>query len=152
MNCLDEGALLRVCSGDATDAECRHATTCATCTHALAMLQADLGRLGAVLGDGTPVGRKAPAMRMRLVPIAAAAVLVLAIAVGRWTPAPVADIDDLAMLDDLGTAVGTYDVSGLSGDGETDDAAATTSTCTWGEPLLEMGCDDDAPATLIAWR
>ena len=76
----------------------------------------------------------------------------LAIAVGRRTPAPVADIDDLAMLDDLGTAVATYDVTGLSGDGETDDAAATTSTCTWGEPLLEMGCDDDAPATLIAWR
>jgi len=152
MNCLDEGALLRVCSGDATDAECRHATTCATCTHALAMLQADLGRLGAVLGDGTPVRRKAPAMGMRLVPIAAAAVLVLAIAVGRRTPAPVADIDDLTMLDDLGTAVATYDVAGLSGDGETDDAAATTSTCTWGEPLLETGCDDDAPATLIAWR
>ena len=162
MNCLDEGALLRVCSGDATDAECRHATTCATCTHALAMLQADLGRLGAVLGDGTPVGRKAPAMRMRLVPIAAAAVLVLAVAIGRRTPGPVemAPVaapaaesgNELAMLDDLTTTVATYDVAGLSGDGETDDAAATTSTCTWGEPLLEMGCDDDAPATLIAWR
>jgi len=149
MNCLDEGALLRVCSGDATDAERGHATTCATCTHALAMLQADLGRLGAVLGDGVPVRRTARRRSMRLVPIAAAAALVLAVVLARRTPAPVADGDELAMLDDLGTAVATYDVGGLSDD----DAGATVrSTCTWGEPLFQTGCDDDAPATLIAWR
>ena len=149
MSCLDEGALLRVCSGDATDAERRHATTCATCTHALAMLRADLGRLGAVIGDGVPVRRTAPRRGMRFLPIAAAAALMLAVVLARRTPAPVADGDELAMLDDLDTAVATYDVGGL-----TDDDAGTTtqSTCTWGEPLLETGCNDDAPVTLIAWR
>jgi hypothetical protein len=152
MSCLDEGALLRVCSGDATDAERRHATTCATCTHALAMLQADLGRLGAVIGDGVPVRPTARRRGMRLVPIAAAAALMLAVVLARRTPAPVADGDELAMLDDLGTAVATYDVGGLSDDGDTDDGATARSTCTWGEPLFQTGCDDDAPATLIAWR
>jgi len=150
MKCLDEGALLRVGSGDATDAERRHATTCATCTHALAMLQADLGRLGAVIGDGVPVRRTAQRRSMRLVPIAAAAALVLAVVLARRTPAPVADGDELAMLDDLGTAVTTYDAGGLAADD--DDGATAQSTCTWGEPLFETGCDDDAPATLIAWR
>jgi hypothetical protein len=149
MNCLDEGALLRVSSGDATDAERRHATTCATCTHAVAMLQADLGRLGAVLGDGVPVRPAARRRGMRLVPIAAAAALVLAVVFGRLTPAPVTDGDELAMLDDLGTAVSTYDVGGLADD---DEHTTVQSTCTWGEPLLETGCDDDAPVTLIAWR
>jgi hypothetical protein len=149
MNCLDEGALLRVSSGDATDAERRHATACATCTHALAMLQADLGRLGAVLGDGVPVRPTARRRGMRLVPIAAAAALVLAVVLARRTPAPVAEGDELAMLDDLGTAVATYDVGGLAAD---DDGTTAQSTCTWGEPLLETGCDDDAPVTLIAWR
>jgi hypothetical protein len=149
MNCLDEAALLRVSTGDATNAERRHATACATCSHALAMLQADLGRLGAVLGDGVPVRRAARSRGMRLVPIAAAAVLVLAIALGRRSPAPVAEGDELAMLDDLGTAVATYDVAGLSDD---DDGTTAGSTCTWGEPLFETGCDDDAPVTLIAWR
>jgi hypothetical protein len=151
MNCLDEGALLRVSSGDATDAERRHATACATCTHALAMLQADLGRLGAVLGDGVPVRPMARRRAMRLVPIAAAAALVLAVVLAQRTPAPVADGDELAMLDDLGTAVATYNVAGLSDDGAADDGT-TQSTCTWGEPLFQTGCDDDAPVTLIAWR
>jgi hypothetical protein len=149
MKCLDEGALLRVGSGDATDAERRHATTCATCTHALAMLQADLGRLGAVIGDGVPVRRTTRRRAMWLVPIAAAAALVLAVVLARRTPAPAADGDELAMLDDLGTTVATYDVGGLAPD---DDDATAQSTCTWGEPLFETGCDDDAPATLIAWR
>ena len=86
---------------------------------------------------------------MRLVPIAAAAALVLAVVVARWTPAPVADGDELAMLDDLGTALTTYDVGELAEDG---DGTTGQSTCTWGEPLLQTGCDDEAPATLIAWR
>jgi len=149
MNCLDESALLRISSGDATDAERRHATACATCTHALATLQADLGRLGAVLGDGVPVRPAARRRGMRLVPIAAAAALALAVVLARRTPDPVAGGDELAMLDDLGTAVATYDVGGLAAD---DDGATTQSTCAWGEPLLQTGCDDDAPATLIAWR
>ena len=148
MNCLDEAALLRVSSGDATNVERGHATACATCTHALAMLQADLGRLGAVLGDGVPVRRTARSRGMRLVPIAAAAVLVLVIALGRQSTAPVAEGDELAMLDDLGTAVATYEVAGLSDD----DGTTARSTCTWGEPLFETGCDDEAPVTLIAWR
>ena len=160
MTCLDEASLLRVCTGDATNAERAHVTACATCTHALAMVQADVGRLGAVLGDGMPVRRPARAMRMRLVPIAAAAVLVLAVLVGRRTPAPVTDVpvaesaDELAMLDDLSTTVATYEVAGLAPDdeGDGDDGTAARSTCAWGEPFLEMGCDDDAPATLIAWR
>jgi hypothetical protein len=99
-------------------------------------------------------------MRMRLVPIAAAAVLVLAVLVGRRTPAPVTETpvaesaDELAMLDDLSTTVATYEVAGLAADdeGDGDDGTTARSTCTWGEPFLEMGCDDDAPATLIAWR
>jgi len=152
MTCLDEASLLRVCTGDATGAERTHVKACATCTHALATLQADLGRLGAVLGDGMPVRRPARAMRLRLVPIAAAAALLLAIALGRRAPAPVADGDELAMLDDLGTAVAAYDVAGLSDDGDGDDGTTARSTCTWGEPLFETGCDDDAPVTLIAWR
>ena len=113
------------------------------------MLQADLGRLGAVIGDGVPVRRTAPRRSMRLVPVAAAAALVLAVVLARRTPAPVADGDELAMLDDLGTTVATYDVGGLTDD---DDGTTSSSTCTWGEPLFETGCDDDAPATLIAWR
>jgi hypothetical protein len=149
MNCLDEGALLRVSSGDATDAERGHAMACATCTQALAILQADLGRLGSVLGDGVPLRPTARRYGVRLVPLAAAAALVLAVVLARRTPVPVADGDELAMLDDLGTAVATYDVGGLAAD---DDGATTRSTCVWGEPLLQTGCDDDAPATLIAWR
>jgi hypothetical protein len=86
---------------------------------------------------------------MRLVPVAAAAALALAVVIARRTPVPGADTDELAMLDDLGTAVATYDVGVAADD---DEGGTAQSTCTWGEPLFETGCDDDAPATLIAWR
>jgi hypothetical protein len=112
-------------------------------------MQADLGRLGAVLGDGVPVRRAARRRAIVLVPIGAAAALVLAVGLARRTPVAAADGDELAMLDDLGTAVATYDVGGIA---EDDDGTTVQSTCTWGEPLLQTGCNDDAPVTLIAWR
>jgi hypothetical protein len=149
MNCLDEGALLRVCSGDATDAECRHATACATCTHALAMLQADLGRLGAVLGDGVPVRRTARRRGMRLVPIAAAAASCSRSR--RATDAGSGRRRRRAR--DAGRPRHRPSPRTTSaGSPPTTTATTAQSTCTWGEPLLETGCDDDAPATLIAWR
>jgi len=147
MTCLDEAALLRVYSGDAGDAERVHAAGCPSCAQALAAMASDLGRIDAVLREGIAVRRAVRPVGVRLVPIAAAAILVVALVLGRQRATPVADDDTLVMIDELTTAVATYDAVGV----EPDDAVAARSTCTWGEPFLEMGCDEP-PVTLIAWR
>lgn len=152
MKCLDEAGLLRVQLDDASADERTHADACPTCTRALASLATDLGRIDAVVRAGVAIRRVPRPMRVRLVPVAAMAVLVLAVVLGRHAVIPrheAAD-DTLAVLDDVDTAVATYDVAGLFDD-QADDDDSARSTCTWGEPFLGMGCDE-SPATLIAWR
>ena len=144
MTCLDEAALLRVHWGDATDGERAHAAACGACTHAIAALASDLGRLDAVLREGVAVRRTPRPLVVRLAPIAAAAMLVLALLLGRLRTTPVGDDDTMALLDELTATVATYDVP-------LDDDETARSTCTWGEPFLEMGCDEP-PVTLAAWR
>jgi hypothetical protein len=151
MTCLDESALLRVHWGDATDAERAHAAGCPTCAQALTAVASDLGRIDAVLREGVAMRRTPQPLPLRLAPFAAAALLVLALLLGRLRTTPVTADDTLAMLDELTAAVATYDVMDLALDEGTDAVADTQSTCAWGEPFLGMGCDEP-PVTLVAWR
>jgi len=146
MTCLSEQQILEVRLGDATAARREHVERCGACAARVRALDRDLGRLGAVLGQAPPPARgRAP--RVRWAPLAAAAVLVLAVAVQRYTTVvgPVADdTETLALLDELSSAM------------QPDERSATTtsdssSTCAWGEPLLGVGCDEPG-LTVLAWR
>ncbi|MGH7896151.1 MAG: hypothetical protein ACREQL_15880 [Candidatus Binatia bacterium] len=147
MKCLGEQQILDLQLGDATtSAERDHVQRCEACTARARALDRDLGRLGAVLGQAPPAARVHP-RRVRWAPLAAAAVLVLAVAVQRYTTvgAPAADdTETLALLDELSSAM------------QADERAAATtsdspSTCTWGEPLLGAGCDEPG-LTVLAWH
>ena len=146
MSCLDERRLLSLHFGDGSDADRRHAAECPTCGARLGALKRDLGRIDAVLGMTTPPRRRAPAAPVRrLVPLAAIAVLLRALAVHRFTRAPLESADEtLALADELAD-----DIAMSLDDDST--ASAPRSTCPWGDPLLGVGCDE--PAVMqIAWR
>jgi len=153
MTCLDDRRLLDLHLGDGSDAERRHVSGCEACAARKATLARDLARIDAVLGATTPP-RRAPARipAWSWAPVALAAALVLAVALGRHGAQPVASSDDdgtLALADELASAVATtvsFDDGGAS-----PSAATARSTCTWGDPLLGVGCDE--PAVMqIAWR
>jgi hypothetical protein len=151
MTCLDENTLLLVHQGEATEPARAHAAACATCTRALAAIARDLGRVDAVLRAGVATRRRARPALVRWAPIAVAAVLLVALALGRYRVSSVAEDDDtLAMLDELTTEVASYETAGVLSEAD-DEAGTARSTCAFGEPFLEMGCDEP-PATLVAWR
>lgn len=155
MTCLDDRQLMDVCYGDGSAAERAHASGCDGCRARVTALMRDLGRLDTVLRSTAPprpVSRHSAAWRW--VPVAIAAVLVLAVALERpmttsmQTGATNDDTDVLALADDFSDAFAT-DVSVY------DDGASTArtqpSTCTWGDPLLGVGCEQSAMQQ-IAWR
>jgi hypothetical protein len=146
MTCLDERRLLEVHFGDAAVADRTHVATCSDCAARLQALRRDLGRVDAVL-RATPPPTRARPVAWRWAPVAVAAILALAVAVHRHhvvTP----DDDTLALADELTTTMTTED---WLDDGDADRPATVRSTCTWGDPLLEVGCDE--PAVMrIAWR
>jgi hypothetical protein len=149
MTCLDDRRLLEVCFGDAPAGDADHVTACASCAARLRALRRDLARIDTVLRTAPP----RPAAHIRLVrrwaPLALAAAVALAVVVHRLPGRSPVDADDdtLALADELTNAM-TDDVSF---DDAASDPATGPSTCTWGDPLLGVGCDE--PAVMrIAWR
>jgi len=155
MTCLDAHRLFDVYFGDGTAADRAHAAGCEACGAYLRALARDLTRIDSVVRGTTPPRRAAaPHPAWRWAPVAVAAMLALAVVLHR-TPAPTAGDDDtLALADEVGD-VFTYDAS-LDGDATgdvdtTERGEQARSTCTWGEPLLGVGCDE--PAVLqVAWQ
>jgi hypothetical protein len=150
MTCLDDRRLFDVHAGEPAPEAREHLAGCAVCAGRLRALRADLARIDTVLRETPPPAVRAPrrAVAWRWAPLAAAAVLALAIGAQRWAAAPAADgaDDTLALADELSEAMATaVDFDDDATDG------ATSSTCTWGDPLLGVGCDEPA-ALRIAWR
>jgi hypothetical protein len=149
MTCLTERRLLEVHGGEGTAAERDHVASCAACVGRATSLARDLARIGTVLRS-TPPSRRARrrSSAWRWVPVAAAAVLALAVVMRQPQPVTERGDDTLALADEL--------VQTMTDDGSFDDDGASesttgTSTCTWGDPLLGVGCDE--PAVMqIAWR
>ena len=147
MSCLTEERLLDVHVGDATPDDRRHLAACTGCAERLAALARDTSRMSAVLRGVPPTRRRATrAWAWAWAPVAAAAMVALAIGLSP-NPASLHDVDPLTLADELASL---FDVETLD-----DDAAETTttaaSTCPWGDPLLEVGCDE--PTVMqIAWR
>jgi hypothetical protein len=149
MTCLDDRRLFEVHLGDAPACDAGHVAACTSCAGRLRALRRDLARIDTVLR--TPAPRAAPraATVRRWIPVALAAAVALAVVVSRLSgPSPAdADDDTVALADELADAMTT--------DVPFDDAAAypmiVPSTCTWGDPLLGVGCEE--PAVMrIAWR
>ena len=154
MNCLDDRRLLDVHLGEPAPEELRHLATCAVCTGRLRALRADLARIDTVLRETTPPPLRAArhAIAWRWAPLAAAALLALVLVTRQWGGAPTAGAadDTLALADELSDTMTSAVDFDLSDDGASS-ASATSSTCTWGDPLLGVGCDE--PAVMrIAWR
>jgi hypothetical protein len=152
MTCLDDRRLLDVHYGDTSAAERAHLAGCATCAARLRTLQRDLGRIDTVLRETVPLALRAPrrAGAWRWAPIAVAAVLALAVGVWRHAAEPVvADADDtLTLALELSDAMAPHE---FFDDEPTARSSTARSTCTWGDPLLGVGCDE--PAVMrIAWR
>jgi hypothetical protein len=147
MSCLDERRLLEVQFGDAPHADRSHVATCSDCAARLQDLRRDLGRVDAVLRATAPRLRPRR-VAWRWAPVAVAAMLALAVAVHRQRVIPAAaDDDTLALADELTTTMTADDWL----DDDVERAATTRSTCAWGDPLLEVGCDE--PGVMrIAWR
>jgi len=145
MTCLTERRLLEVHGGEGTAAERDHVASCAACAGRATSLARDLARIGTVLRS-TPPSRRARrrTAAWRWVPVAAAALLALAVVMRQPRPFTETGDDTLALADEL--------VQTITDDPSSDeDAASETSTCTWGDPLLGVGCDE--PAVMqIAWR
>lgn len=150
MTCLDDRRLLEVHHGDADPAERAHLAGCTTCAGRLRALRTDLLRIETVLRETVPPRRRLRReAAWRWVPVAVAAALALAVGLQRYAGTYVAPAPDdtLSLAMELSDAMASYDYLD-------DDTAATTtarSTCTWGDPLLGVGCDE--PAVMrIAWR
>ena len=149
MKCLDDRRLFEVHLGDAPARDADHVATCASCGSRLRALRRDLARIDTVLR--TPAPRPAARVQAahRWVPVALAAAVALAVLVSRLPVRSPADADDdtFALADELTSAIATD----ASFDDASPDLTTAASTCTWGEPFLEMGCDEPA-VTLVAWR
>ena len=146
MTCLDDERLTDMHFGGGSPGAREHTRTCAACGARLARLGRDLARVEAVLRTTAPPRRVTAApSTWRWAPLAAAAVLAVAIVAGRGvltTQRPRgADVATLA--DELTDAL-TADVS-------FDDGTTPASTCAWGDPLLGVGCED-AAVLQVAWR
>jgi len=152
MRCPNERRLFEVHTGDGTAAERAHVAGCAACGERLRALGRDLARIEGVLrGPAPALARPRRAVAWKLVPLAAAATILLAVVLGRQsvtTPdAWPTGTDAYALADEVAALV-AGDVEAID-DGATDTTAA--STCTWGDPLLGVGCEE--PAVMqIAWR
>lgn len=151
MNCLDDRRLTDAHFGDGTSADIRHIADCATCAARAATLARDLSQVDTVLRTTAPPQRRVrTATSWRWVPLAAAAALALVVALQSGTNQPdltTTDDDTLALADEL---VDTLTVNLATDDSEPTSTAAT-STCTWGDPFLGVGCEE--PAVMqIAWR
>jgi len=147
MTCLDERRLLDLHYGDGSVADRTHVSRCSACAARLGALARDLGRIDTVVRSTPPRRASRLGLGWRLAPIAVAAALLLAVAVGRHDRVPAAPDDTLALGDEL--------ASTLEGDLWSDDIAEATasarSTCAWGDPLLGVGCNEPA-VTQIVWR
>jgi hypothetical protein len=155
MSCLDDYRLFAAHTGDAAPEERAHLTSCAVCAGRLRTLRADLVRIDTVLRETTPppLHRPRGAVTWRWAPLAVAAVLALALGVQRWgaTPDVEAADDTLALAQELSAAIAPSDYDLDDEDDASTVAAAAESTCTWGDPLLGVGCEE--PAVMrIAWR
>jgi hypothetical protein len=149
MTCPNDRRLFEVETGDGSAADRAHVATCPACAERRRALARDLARLDGVLRGPAPALRRArPARAWQLVPLAAAVLLFAAVLSGRNDPATVdGEIADAYALADEVAALVAGDV-GLDDDG---DDTTTASTCTYGDPLLGVGCDE--PAVMqIAWR
>jgi hypothetical protein len=148
MTCLDERRLLELHFGDASAADHTHVATCSDCAARLQAMRRDLGRVDAVLRATPPRMRPRP-VAWRWAPVAVAAMLALAVAVHRQRTVTVVPEDDtVALADELAT---TMVAETWFDDDDADRTETGRSTCTWGDPLLEVGCDE--PAVMrIAWR
>jgi hypothetical protein len=146
MTCLDDRRLFDVHLGDAPGPDRAHAAECPRCAARLASLRWDLARIDTVVRESAAPRRPTrPASPWRWAPVAVAAVLALAVAVGRRAPLSVANDDDAFALADELAATLALDVDAADG------AASTPSTCAWGDPLLGVGCEEPA-VVQIAWR
>ena len=145
MNCLSERRLVDLHTGDGTEADRRHISECADCGTRLRALARDLGRIDTILHETPPRQAAAPRLAWRVVPLALAAVLALIVMRNRVEQVPVVSNSDdtLALADEVADA--------FADDVASDDEPATGSTCTWGDPLLGVGCDEPG-AMQIAWR
>ena len=150
MTCLDDRQLVDVYYGDGSAAERAHASGCPACRARAGALTRALGLIDAVVRS-TPPPRPVRRRANAWLPVAVAAVLALAVALNRpvrvKTAAVEDDADVLALADEvsdsLAMGVALYD------DGT--ETARTRSTCTWGDPLLGVGCEQSAMQQ-IAWR
>ena len=151
MNCPNDRRLFEVHTGDGTPADRAHAAVCPDCGARLRVLARDLARIDGVLRRPAPALR--PARRTlgwQLAPIAVAAALLLAVMLGRGgltSIEPSNGLDAYSLADEVAAAV--------AGDADFDDDTTGTttaaSTCTYGDPLLGVGCDE--PAVMqVAWR
>ena len=150
MNCLDDRRLLDLHYDTFTGDPAAHVAACPPCAARLRTLREELTRIDLVLR--TPAPRVATRIHLvrRWVPLGlTAAAAMLAIMLHGMPPAAThvaASDDTVALADELANAM-TGDVS--FDDATTDRTAQ--STCTWGDPLLGVGCEE--PAVMrIAWR
>ncbi len=151
MTCLDDRRLVDVLFGDAAPEDQAHAQACDACATRLHALAGDVGRIDTVLRTTAPPrAARRRAVAWSLAPVAVAAVLALAVALHRPTPtATTAEQPDVyALADELGAALASG--SSLDED-EAADALTTSSTCAWGDPLLGVGCEQNA-VLQVAWR
>ena len=149
MKCLSERELTAVALGDGDRDARDHVARCAACDARRRNIVRELSRLRTVLGEAPPAREPARALGIRWTAVAAAAVVVLAVALGRHGSTPPPSPDDrsaLVLLDEVSDAM--LDAASLETGAP---AAATTSTCPWGDPLLGVGCEESG-VTQVAWR
>ena len=151
MNCLDDRRLTDVHFGDGTPDDIQHVAGCATCAARATTLARDLSRVDTVLRTTAPPRLPVrPATSWRWVPLTAAAALAVVVALQSARNQPdlaTTDDDTLALADEF---VDTLTVN-LAFDDSEPTSMVATSTCTWGDPLLGVGCEE--PAVMqIAWR
>src|SRR5206468_6970538 len=112
-----------------------HVAQCAVCQTRMATLTIHLARLDAVLRTTAPRRRiRQTAPRWRWMPVAAAAMLALAVAVHRHGGAPgtaPSEDDTLALADELASIV--FEEAEAAAPPSA--VATAPSTCPWGDPL-----------------
>ena len=147
MSCLTDERLLDVHLGDATPDDRHHLAGCPGCAERLAALARDASRMSAVLRGVPPTRRRRATRAWMWAPAVAAAVLALAIGLSP-NPASLHEVDPLVLAEELASL---FEVETHLDDDATDATTTAASTCPWGDPLLEVGCDE--PTVMqIAWR